>query len=146
MSAPEQVTFDKVVATIVKIRTKQRANKKAFETEKRRLDSQKEMLSNWLLEQFNTLGIENVRTASGTAYKFTKVRPQGNDWDAFYEWVSENNAWDALERRIKQKFIATYMAEHDGGLPPGVSVFRQVGTRVTVVSADGKEIDLDDDE
>lgn len=81
---------------------------------------------------------EGIRTKSGTFYRQEEVMPSARDWEAFYDWIKDNDAFDALERRIKRTFITAYMEAHKGELPPGVSVFRQfkIGVRKNA-GADG---------
>jgi hypothetical protein len=43
----------------------------------------------------------------------------------FYVWIKDNDAFDALERRVKKSFIATYMEDNKGELPPGISVMQE---------------------
>lgn len=119
------VTIAKVVATYIKIRDKRAENKKEFEAHDQKLKDQMETLSGFLLQTMRASGAESVRTKHGTVFTSIDITPQGQDWDKFYAWVAENNAFEALERRIKKTFIATYMEENDGELPPGVGVFRQ---------------------
>ena len=105
--------------------------RKAYEAEEAKLKGDLEEITNFMLTCLNDGGMESVKTTEGTFFRKEKVIPQGADWDAFYKWVAKNDAFDALERRIKSTFITDYMKEHDGALPPGVNVFRQwtVGVR-----------------
>ena len=56
--------------------------------------------------------------------------PTGQDWEAFYDWIKEHDAFDALERRIKRTFVSKYMDDNDGAIPPGVNVFRRYTVEV----------------
>ena len=44
--------------------------------------------------------------------------------------MKQNDAFDALERRIKKTFVSEYMENNGGAIPPGVSVYRQYAVRV----------------
>lgn len=118
-------SIERVVATYLKIRDARKARKAEFETEDRRLAEKLETLEGYLYGRLTAMGVESARTEHGTVYQTTDIIPRGSDWNAFYAWVAENGAFDALEKRIKKTFIATYLEENDGELPPGVSVFRQ---------------------
>lgn len=115
----------KLVKVYVKMRDARAAKKKAFEAEDRRIGDQQDQIENELLRFLNDNTMESVRTSHGTFYRKEEVVPNGSDWDAFYAWVKENDAFDAFERRIKATFVKTFMEEHAGGLPPGVSVHRR---------------------
>jgi hypothetical protein len=119
------VTLDRVVKAFVKIRDKRSEEKRAWEAKDRELKDQQETLESFLLGTMQTLGAKSVKTDHGTVYSAIEVTPQASDWDAFYAWVAEENAFEALEKRIKKTFVVAYMEDHDGELPPGVQVFRQ---------------------
>ena len=119
------VSLDKVVRAFLKIREAKTANKQAFEAREAALNEQLETLENYMLNYTNQLGIDSFKTAHGTVFRTTEIIPSASDWDAFYEWIAENDGFDALERRIKKTFISTYMETNDGKLPPGVQVFQR---------------------
>lgn len=125
------VNWEKIVKVHKKIKAALDEKRKAYEAEEAKLKGDLEEITNFMLTCLNDGGMESVKTTEGTFFRKEKVIPQGADWDAFYKWVAKNDAFDALERRIKSTFITDYMKEHDGALPPGVNVFRQwtVGVR-----------------
>lgn len=121
---------EKLVRVYLKIRERRSALKRAFEEEDRALRASQDKLEVALLASLNATGAQSVKTGAGTFYKQTDLKPSGSDWNALYRWIAENDAFDALERRIKKGFIVDYMEEHDGDLPPGVSVHRESVVRV----------------
>ena len=121
----EQVKLDKVAATYVKIRDKRSDLKKAYEAEDQKLKDQMETINGFFMETLTALGVESARTKHGTVYKSIDVKPNCDDWSAFGDWIIENNAIEALERRVKKSFITDYMAENKDELPPGISVIKE---------------------
>ena len=83
-----------------------------------------------MLAELNDNNGEGIRTAAGTFFRKLEVIPTGQDWEAFYDWIKEHDAFDALERRIKRTFISKYMDDNDGAIPPGVNVFRRYTVEV----------------
>ena len=128
--ADEQVKLDKVAATFVKIRDKRTELKKAYEVEDQKLKDQIAAINGFFLATLTELGVESARTKYGTVYKSIDVKPSCGDWNAFGDWIIENNAIEALERRVKKSFITDYMAENKDELPPGISVVREFVIKV----------------
>lgn len=120
----------KIVKTYIRIRDARAEKKKAFELEDGQLKENLGKLESVLLAHLNATGSESIRTDEGTFYKQEEITPSGSDWDRIYTWVKENDAFDALERRIKKTFIKEYMDQHEGSLPPGVSVHREYVVRI----------------
>lgn len=131
MDAPTtDLDLAKITKAHINIRDARHQLKKQYEEADIDLKKAQQRLENAMLEHLNKHGMESVRTEYGTFYRQEDVIPSASDWGAFYEWIKEYDAWDALERRIKRTFIKEYQEAHNGGLPPGVSVFREFVVRV----------------
>jgi hypothetical protein len=124
------VTYDKVVATYVKIRDTRNAARAKHKAEDAALVAKLEALENFMLGQMNNAEVVSFRTASGTAYRTETMVPTGADWTAFYAWVHETKGYDFFFRRIKADAVKDYMDQHDGAAPPGVSVFTRFGVTI----------------
>jgi len=128
------VDTEKLVQVYLRIRQKRSELAKQFKDADDDLKKKQSRLETELLRFLQDNKQESVRTAAGTFYRQEDIKPAGSDWDAFYKWVRENDAFDALERRIKKGFVVDYMEENDGELPPGVSVYREYLVRVRKAS------------
>lgn len=120
----------KLVAVHLKIRDARADLKKAYEESDRVLKGKQERLEGELLRFLQDSNTDSVRTEVGTVFRQEDVTPRADDWDLFYKWIAANDAFDALERRIKKTFVKDHMAAHEGALPPGVSVYREYVVRV----------------
>jgi hypothetical protein len=121
----EQVKIDKVTETYIKIRDARSTLRKTYEAEDLKLKDQLDVLEGYLLQTLQDLGVECARTAHGTVYQSTSIKPSCMDWNAFYTWIAENEAFDALEKRVKKTFIVDYMKDNKDELPPGISVLKE---------------------
>ncbi len=122
--------IQRMVKVYVKMRDTRTANKRAFEEADEILKAKMEKIEGQLHKFLLDNQIDSVNTPAGTVYRQEEITPTGSDWAAFYDWVKENDAFDALERRIKKTFVKEYMEQHDGGIPPGVSVYREYVVRI----------------
>jgi len=122
--------MNKVVQAHLKIRDARRQLSREYEEKDTELKTKQEQLEAVLLKHLNDSDVDSVRTAAGTFYRQVNIIPAGSDWDAFFTWVKKEDAFDALERRIKRGFIKEYMEEHNGEMPPGVSVHKERVVRV----------------
>jgi len=122
--------MERLVKAHINIRDARSALKKKFDEEDRGLKKKQERIEAAMLKFLSDNKIDNSKTSAGTFYRQVNIVPMGSDWNAFYDWVKENDAFDALERRIKKGFVNEYMEEHDGETPPGVSVHREYVVRV----------------
>lgn len=117
--------LDKVAETYVKIRDARAEKKRAWEAEDLELKAQLETLDAFLLEKLQSLGVESVRTKHGTVYQSVSIKPSCQDWNGFYAWIAQYEAFDALERRVKKSFIVDYMKDNNDELPPGITVLKE---------------------
>lgn len=122
--------IDEMVDVYQRIHEARRELKRKFDEEDRELKTDEEAIKLALLGFMQKSGLKSVKTNHGTAYQQEEVIPTGSDWHAFYDWVREHNAFDALERRIKKTFIKEFMENNEGAVPPGVSVLRELTVRI----------------
>jgi hypothetical protein len=122
--------INRLTKAYIKIRDARAALNKDWAAEDEKLKGKLEKIEAELLKFLNETNQNSSKTDSGIVYKQEEITPTGSDWAAFYDWVARNNAFDALERRIKKTFVSEYMGTHDGAIPPGVSVYREYVVRV----------------
>lgn len=129
METPE-IDLGQVTRAHINIRDARSKLRKQYDEADAELKAAQEKLEGVMLDHLNRHGMDSVRTADGTFYRQEEITPSASDWTALYDWIKTNDAWDALERRVKKTFIKEYMEGHQGGLPPGISVFREFVVRV----------------
>ena len=122
--------YEKLVTAFRNIRDRKQELNRAHDEVIKDLDEKLERLKGVMLAELNNNNGEGIRTAAGTFFRKLEVIPTGQDWEAFYDWIKEHDAFDALERRIKRTFISKYMEDNDGAIPPGVNVFRRYTVEV----------------
>lgn len=124
------INIDRLAKAFINLRDARAELKKKFTAEDEDLKAKQEIINSEMLRFLNETGQKSASTESGTVYKQEEITPTGSDWDAFYRWVVQHDAFEALEKRIKKGFIKEYMEAHEGGIPPGVSVYREYVVRV----------------
>ena len=131
------VSMDRLAKVYRKIRDAREANTKEYKERDAKFKNDLTTLEGLMLQELNKISDDSnkasVRTDHGLVYKELKITPTGSDWDRFYKWVAENDAFDFLERRIKAASVKEYMDAHEGGVPPGVSVYREYVARVRAI-------------
>ena len=135
----QPLDLDRIARVYVKIRDARAANTRAYEEADEKFKADLKKLENVMLGHLNSTGSKSVATESGTFYKQEEILPTGSDWDAFYDWIKDNDAFDALERRVKKGFIREYMEANNGAIPPGITVLREFVVRVRRGKGDAKD-------
>lgn len=120
----------KLAKAYIKLRDARTELKRTYDEQDGALKAKQERLEAEMLKFLNANEMDSVKTAAGTFYRQEEITPTGSDWDAFYKWIADNDAFDALERRIKKTFVREYMETNNGAIPPGVSVYREYVVRV----------------
>lgn len=117
--------IDKAVLAFRTLRdqiTKSNKQASTFESEMKELQ---QMIGNWLLQLSNEQNVNSFKTQSGTAYRQLKVRASAANWDKFVEWASQNDAADALFKRINTGFVKAFQEDNNGEVPPYLNVDRE---------------------
>lgn len=124
------VTFAKLAKVYIKMRDTKTELKRAYDEQEQKLKAKMTVVETEMLKMLNAMDTNSVRTDFGTIIRQEEVMPSCSDWGALYDWIKENDAFDALERRVKKTFVKEYMESHEGAVPPGVNVIREYVVRV----------------
>jgi len=122
--------MNQLVTAHVNIRDKRKQLADEFNAADKELRQKQDRLEAAMLRFMQANGTESVRTDAGTVYQQETIKPAASDWQAFYDWIREHDAFDALEKRVKAGFIKEYMDDNNGATPPGVNVHREYVARV----------------
>jgi len=94
------------------------------------IKTQQDTLKTAIKDEMLRLGVKSVRTDGGTISLSTKTRYSTDDWDAFKEFIKENDALELLEKRISQSNMATFLEENPGKVPAGLNSFTEYAVSV----------------
>lgn len=126
-----EFNVSELVEIYLRIRAARNELKADYDTKDAELKSDLSVIEAELLGACNVAGADSIKTAHGTVMKRLNERYYSVDWDAFQNFVRENDALDLFERRIHQTNIKDLIASRPGeGLPPGVNVFREFAVTV----------------
>ncbi len=109
------------VSLYIKMRDKKAQMKAEFDASVAPLNEKMEKLEAKLLDVFNKIGMDSVKTEFGTAYTTTRVTASVADREIFMNHVKENDDWALLEVRAAKSAIEQYR-ENNNDLPPGISM------------------------
>ena len=129
-SATDLVSVSRLVKIYVKMRDAKAAIKHEMEDKIAAIDVQMRTVATELKTRAQAEGVKGFKTEFGTVYMATAFKTSCQDWGVFYKWIEETGNLDFLERRISSAKVQDYMSEHNGELPPGVSVFKELEARV----------------
>ena len=113
-----EATASKLVKVYLKLR-EARAELKQQDEE---LEQQQKLIQNELLELCKSMGAESIRTEFGTIIRSTQRRYWTNDWDSFYKFIKEHDAFQLLQKRITNTNMAQFLEENPDLHPPGLNV------------------------
>lgn len=78
----------------------------ALNAESKELTRQMEALAPEILGQLDELGIDSAKGKVAKIWVEEKIRPAIKDWDAFYGYIRDNDAWFLLARMPTAKAYA----------------------------------------
>lgn len=111
---------DKLAEIYIKIRDKRDALKKQMEDEISALDGQLDIVSAELLELCKENNADSIKTPAGTIMRRVDTRFWTSDWDSFYQFVQEHDAFGLFEKRIQQSNMRQFLEEHPDVMPKGL--------------------------
>src|SRR5215470_3907442 len=120
MLDPEQPLINKRCAQYIALRDKIAKLDEEHKEKMKPFRELLEQLNGSLLNQLNSIGVENVKTDAGTVYKSKKRSATIADGKAFMDYIIEHKAWDLLDRRANVVAVADHIEEFHSQ-PPGVN-------------------------
>jgi hypothetical protein len=110
------MSAEKLAAIYVKIREARRELAKRDEELKTQLDTVAEQLLEICKEQ----GATTIRTPHGTISRRTNKHYWTNDWDSFFNFMKDNEAFALMQRRINNANMDQFLEENPNLHPPGL--------------------------
>jgi hypothetical protein len=112
-----ELTADKLAKIYVKIREKRRELSKQDDALKEQLDA----VASQLLEICKEQGATTIRTEHGTVSRRTTKNFWTSDWESFYKFIKDNDAFSLMFQRINNTNMAQYLEENPDVHPPGLN-------------------------
>jgi hypothetical protein len=119
MSAPP-ATMEDIVAKYIELRDAKKVLKDRYDAKKASIDATLLRFEGAILKWMQANAIDNIKTASGTAYQTPQTSVTVADWPAFLGWVQNTGSWEMLNQAANKTAVSTYKAENQD-LPPGVN-------------------------
>ena len=113
----EKLTAEKLAKVYVKIRDKRRELAKQDEELKEQLD----LVAHELLEICKEQGASTIRTQYGTVSRRVTKNFWTSDWDSFYNFIKEHDAFSLMHQRINNTNMSQFLEENPDALPPGLN-------------------------
>jgi SPX domain protein involved in polyphosphate accumulation len=112
-----EATAEKLAKVYVKIRDKRRELAKQDEE----LKEQLEVVAQQLLEICKEQGASTIRTEFGTVSRRTTKNYWTSDWDSFYKFIKEHDAFSLMFQRINGANMSQFLEENPELHPPGLN-------------------------
>lgn len=113
----DEPNVEQLTRVYVKIRDKRRELAKQDDELKEQLDT----VSQQLLEICKAQGAATIRTNFGTVSRRTTKNYWTSDWDSFYKFIKEHDAFSLMFQRINSANMSQFLEENPDVLPPGLN-------------------------
>jgi predicted secreted Zn-dependent protease len=120
-----ETPVERIVAEYVTLRDTISEKEEKHKEEIAVLRAQLEELSAALLEVCAEQNIDSMRTPAGTASRRVLSRYWTSDWEAMYQFISENKVPWLLEKRINNNLMQQFLGDMPDLTPPGLQADRK---------------------
>ena len=122
-----EANADRLAKIYVKIRDRRRE----LEKEAADLKEKQDVIASELLEICKAQGATTIRTEHGTVSKRVTKNYWTSDWDSFYKFIKDNDAFSLMFQRINSANMAQFLEENPDLLPPGLNA--EVNQTITIL-------------
>lgn len=131
--ANEFIPMDKLARVYRKIRAAMTEQTREYDAKMEALKTDLTEVTNAIRDQMKSLGSKSLKTTEGHIILSTKTRYDALDWEAFRDFVIENNALELLERRVAQTAMRQFLEDNPGLVPRGLNATSEITVTVRKV-------------
>lgn len=117
--------IDDLISTYIAARNQLATDRKGYKAREAKVKLHLGIISMQLLRRGDELGVDNFKTASGTAFRNKKESFRIVNWDGFVEWLKQTHNFHVLQKRVSPNAVKDVRTE-EGSLPPGVEPFTEI--------------------
>ena len=131
MDTAAKISAEALVSAYINIRDAKYAAQNELNAKIKELDDQLDKVSQALLDLCKDNSLDGFRTEYGTVSQIIKTDYSTDDWESFYKFVKENDAFHLLHKRINQTEMKSFLEENPDQHPQGLNSVRTYTIRVT---------------
>ena len=113
----EELTVERLTRIYVKMREK----RKELDRQSAELKEKQDLVAAELLEICKAQGATTIRTEYGTVSKRVSKNYWSSDWDSFFKFIKEQDAFSLMQQRIHNANMAQFLEENPDLYPPGLN-------------------------
>lgn len=114
------MNFEEAAARLMECRRELEKLEAAHKVAKARWKERENALESWFSARAQEEGLQNIKTALGTAYWTTHSSATVASREALFAHCKATDAWDLIESRASSTAVKAYIEAH-GAAPPGVN-------------------------
>lgn len=112
-------------AQLAEIYLKMRDEARVLEDKIKKIKEQQALISDKMLDLCNTQDANTLSTTNGTISRRLNSSYWTSDWDSFYNFVKNHDAYHLLEKRIHNANMKEFLADNPDELPMGLQAKKQ---------------------
>jgi hypothetical protein len=116
----EEPTLDKMIELYVRVRDRLKESDAAHKQKTAEARQWIEDQNSAILGRLQAIGVDNVKTAHGTAYRTIKKSATVADGAVFRQFVIDHSSWDLIDVRANAPAVSAWIKAHETP-PPGVN-------------------------
>ena len=119
-------TIDDAINVYVATRDELATERKAYNTYEAKAKNYMDRIEMHIKDKADELGVDSLKTKSGTAYRTVKTQYRVGNWDDYVKWLLETGNFHCVEKRAAKNAVKEI---HDatGEVPPGLEYHAEVG-------------------
>ncbi len=118
--------IDEAINTYVATRDELAAERKAYNSYEAKAKNYMDRIEMYIKTIADEMGMDSIRTKSGTAYRTVKTSYRVGNWDDYITWLKETDNFQCLEKRAAKNAVKE-IHDETGEIPPGLEYHVEVG-------------------
>ena len=119
-------TLDDAINVYVATRDALAEERKAYNTYEAKAKNYMDRIEMHIMAKADEMGVDSVRTKSGTAYRTVKTSYRVGNWEEYVAWLKETGNFQCLEKRAAKNAVKE-IHDDTGEVPPGLEYHAETG-------------------
>jgi hypothetical protein len=120
----QEMRVDDLITAYIALRNQLATDRKGYKAREQKMKDQLVVISMNLRAKGDELGVDNFKTAGGTAYRSRTEKIRVGDWDQFLTWMIETENYHLVQKRVSPNLVKEVrdklLADIIAGIDPSI--------------------------
>lgn len=113
-----ELKIDDLIRQYIDVRNQLATDRKGYKAREAKVKTHLQILSMLLRDKGDMMGVDNFKTASGTAYRNKKESFRVSDWESLVAYIKETGNFQVIQKRVSPNAVKEIREQEIAAISP----------------------------